>query len=122
MSGEWREQWEWHADQESERYDAMRVPRLVEVIRRGHVGDYHTIWYALARRASLSDAADVLLGVLGSERPYLERYHAAAALLELLQSREFGPEELSAGRFPLAENLVRVRALVTARLRGSSGD
>ena len=122
MSGEWRKEWEWHADKESERYDAMSVPRLVEEIRRGHVGDYHTIWYALARRATLSDAADVLLGVLESDRPYLERYHAAASLLELLQSQEFEPEELSAGRFPLAENLARFRALVTARLRGSSGD
>jgi hypothetical protein len=53
MSGEWRQEWEWHAERESERYDAMSVP---------------------------------------------------------------------SGRFPLAENLVRVRALVTARLRGSSGD
>jgi hypothetical protein len=113
----WREEWESHADAEAERYDATSVSGLVDEISRGRFGEYHTIWYSLARRAAPAEAAKVLLGVLESDRPYLDRYHCATALLQILGCSEFRPEALSADRFPLAQNLARVRSLVEGQTR-----
>src|SRR5262245_19858670 len=94
----------------------MNVATLVEHIRDGRFGDYHTIWYSLARRASLGEAAWILLDVLESKAPYLARYHCAAALLKLMQCTDFEPVALSAGSFPVARNLAEVRSRVEARI------
>jgi hypothetical protein len=112
----WREEWDSHADDEAARYDKMAVADVIADIRRGRFGNYHTIWPAVARRATLAEVGWELLDVLESDAPYLARYHCAAALLQLLQSAEFEPIALSAKGFPLARNLNDVRARIEARI------
>jgi len=112
----WRDEWDQAATAETSRYDALPVASLLEDVRAGRLGDYHTIWYAIAARSTLAESGAVLLEVLESAAPYLVRYHAAAALLRLLGERGVEPVELSAARFPLAENLARLRAEVARRI------
>ena len=112
----WRNLWESHADAEAARYDAMAVAELVDNVREGRFGDYHTIWYSLAKRATPREAAWALFGILESDAPYLNRYHCAAALSKLMQCAEFEPVALSARRFPLDRNLARMRALIEAQI------
>ena len=88
---------------------------LLEAIRRGHWGEHHMIWYSLAKRAAPRDAAWLLFHVLESDAPYLDRYHCAAALLQLLKCPDFEPVALSAARFPLAQNLAQLRARIEAQ-------
>ena len=113
---DWREEWESHADAEQARHDAMGASELLAHVRAQRWGDYHTIWYAIAKRADLAEAAWPLLSILESNAEYLDRYHCAAALLQLLGCREWEPVELSAARFPLVENLARLRAMIVARI------
>jgi hypothetical protein len=83
------------------------VSKLIQDIRAGRVGRYHSIWYSVAKRSSLADAGWTLFNVLESRAPYLVRYHCAVALLKLLDDINLQPVELSASRFPLNENLAR---------------
>jgi len=114
--GDWRKQWEDHADAEQARYDAMSTSALLDDVRRGRFGDYRTIWYALGKRAAAPEAAWMLFDVLTSQATYLDRYHCAAALLQLLGSTEWEPVELSAACFPVAENLSRVQKRIESNL------
>jgi hypothetical protein len=113
---DWRKEWEWHADAEQARHDAMGAAELLANVCARRWGDYHTIWYAIAKRADLADAAWPLFSILESNAEYLDRYHCAAALLQLLGCSDWEPVELSATRFPLADNLARLRSMIVARI------
>ncbi len=119
--GHWRDEWDCEATAESDRYDTRPLSHLLEDIEHGRYGEYHTIWYALAKRAGAHDAAWVLFRVLRSDAPYLARYHCAAALLQVLRTAAFQPVELSAERFPLEQNFAKVRALIEARVGTDHG-
>ena len=103
-----QERWDRAAEAEGHRYDAMPVRNLIQNIRAGRIGRYHSIWYSLAKRSSLGDAGWTLFNVLESRAPYLVRYHCAVALIKLLDGVNVTPVELSASRFPLSENLARI--------------
>lgn len=113
-TGDWRDRWDDEATAEAARYDARPVATLLDDVRRERFGEYHTLWYAIARRATPHEAAWTLYDVLGSPAPYLARYHCAAALLRLLSIAEFEPVALSAASMPLARNLATVRTRIEA--------
>ena len=115
-SKHWRELWDEHADAERQSQDRRPVSKLLEAVRRCKFGDYYTLWLAIAAKATLAEAGWTLLAVLESDVDYLHRYHCAAALLQLIGDLKFEPVELSAARFPLAENLAQVRRVLETRL------
>lgn len=83
----WKDAWEWHAQQTHEDLARYSVPELLERIRAGRYDPYFTIWYVLREKATLSQSAAVLLNVLrreSGENSMLVRYHCAAALFHLL--------------------------------------
>ena len=83
----WQEAWEWHASQTAQSYADLPVADLLARIRGGHYDHYYTIWSSLARRATLAEAAPVLLEVLRREHESfmdLIRYHCAGALFALM--------------------------------------
>jgi hypothetical protein len=113
---DWREDWERAAEQERAHHDRLPAGVLVDNVRRGRFGDYYTVWYSIAERATLAEAGWVLFSVLVSDAPYLVRYHCAAALVRLLKTSDFEAVELSAFRFPLRTNLRLLRERIEAQI------
>ena len=116
---QFQEDWEHEAGKESAMFDHLPVPELLERINSGRHGDYYTIWYSLARKASLAEAARPLFDVVSSQADYLIRYHAAAALILLGGEALSGWEPVMLSgeeRYPVRENLAKVELILKAML------
>lgn len=111
---DWRKQYEDAAEAQAGRFARFSDARLLEAIRRRETGDYYVIWYEVAKRKPTAEACWLLYEVLLSDRSYLDRYHAAAALLALLGCAEFEPVALSAEWPVVADNLARLRTIVAS--------
>ena len=109
---DWKVQYEDAADAEYARYLRMPISSLVAEITAGRTGEYHTIWRAVAEGGTAPEVGWKLYDVLTSDRPYLERYHCAGALLRVIGCTEFEPVALSAKWPTLPQNLARLRDLV----------
>lgn len=55
-SKHWRDEWGDYAGTERQTYDRRPVNELLEAVQRGKFGEYHTIWYAIAAKATLAEA------------------------------------------------------------------
>lgn len=116
---EFQERWEAGAKAELARYDAMPFAELLSRIQDRRLGDYYTIWSAMAKRASLAETAWLLFEVLESDLDYFHRYHCADALLMLagLDDASHDAAHYSAREvFDVAENLQRLSHLVAERM------
>ena len=88
----------WEEDARAERaaYDARSIDDLLEEIRRKNFGRYYTIWYSVAARSSLFDAGWQLFEVLEHQSyDQMYRYHCAAALIQLMQTNRWHPDDLT---------------------------
>lgn len=93
----WQEAWEWHAQQTSNHFDEQSADELLAHLTAGNYDGYYTIWYRLREKASLAQAAPVLLDVLRREAGdaySLIRYHCAAALFYLMGYADDEPPPL----------------------------
>jgi hypothetical protein len=115
---EFQEDWQQAADAEYDRYLAMTGDALIREVKDRRYGECYQLWRAIPAVATLPEAGWVLLDVLrrGSEE-YLTRYHAAAALLELLGTASFEPADLSAEHRQRAANLDTVEEILRERLK-----
>jgi hypothetical protein len=112
---EFQEHFERAAALERQRFDAMPVDAVISEIRAGRLGQYYQIWYSLGARATPVETNSLLLSFLASEAAYLDRYHCAAALIQINKLKSWGPQDLSASRkYPVAENLATIRAQLDA--------
>lgn len=115
--GDWRAQWDAHASNESKRYADMPLDELMANLRAGKLGDYRTIWKAIAERGILKEIGWELFDLLQSDHDYLDRYHCADALLKLMKSNAFKPVELSAKYGDqLAKNLKKLETLLEQKI------
>jgi len=89
---------------------------LVADARAGRYGEYYQLWRAIADQTTLPQSGPVLLEVLRRDSTYLVRYHAAVALLALLDTAEFDPVDLTAGRPGEAARLDALEGLLRERL------
>jgi hypothetical protein len=88
--------WAREAREERELFDTLPIAQLHELIYQRNFGRTNSIWYSIAERSTLRVSAWPLLEVL--ERRSVDRsfrYHAAAALLRLMDSHEWSAESLS---------------------------
>ena len=108
--------WERAAGAEYDAYTGRSAAGLVADARAGRYGEYYQLWRAIAARATLPLAGQVLLEVLRRDDPYLVRYHAAAALLALLGMADIAPVDLSAERAGRAARLDVVERKLRERL------
>jgi hypothetical protein len=116
----WKEQYEDAASEEKKRLSNMDVEKLLQNVRQGQYGDYHQIWYALAEKATLEQVGWTLYNILSSNIDYLHRYHAAAALLKLLEKSgertDLQPVQLSGSPIFIRDNLPKVRDILVQKL------
>lgn len=85
--GNWKEAWEWHAQQMEKEYAGTSDDHLLHLIQQGQLDPYYQIWYSLRDKTSLNKASATLLTFLrrpASQTDDLHRYHCAAALFHLL--------------------------------------
>lgn len=111
----WKEIYEMHAEKEMENYMNEDVSSLLEKIQKGHYGRYHSIWYAVAERATADQAAELLYRVLKRKIDYLYRYHAAAALLRLLEIKDIEPVDLSSDNHDPNRGIRSIRGILKER-------
>jgi hypothetical protein len=93
--------WAAEAREEREFFDSLSIPELHDLIAARKFGRTNAIFYSLLERSSLSVSAWPLLEVL--ERRSINRdfrYHAANALLRMMDSHEWSAEQLSDDRDP----------------------
>lgn len=110
---EFQEQYARDAEAEFRHYIRLSPEGLLAEAREGRFGSNYQLWRAIAQRVSLRDAAPVLLGILRGDGEYLVRYHAAVALIALLELVDVTPVQLTtAGRVP---QINAVEALVRSR-------
>ncbi len=125
---DWREQYGEDAERDAKRFARFSDRELMAAIRHRKTGDYYVIWYEVAKRKATAEWCWLLYEVLLSDRPYLDRYHCAAALLALLPCKEFEEVELSAEWPVVRENLAKLRTIVEskfgppAKIGEASGD
>jgi hypothetical protein len=108
--------WERAARAEYERYLGLPTATLIADVCARRYGECYQLWRAIAARATLAEAGQVLVGVLRSKDPYLVRYHAAGALLSLLGTKAFEPAALSAERPDRAAHLDAIEQMLKDRL------
>lgn len=113
--GDWRAQYEAAAEAEARRLTRVSDQTLLDAVRNRATGDYYVLWYELGKRKATAETCWLLYEVLRSDRPYLDRYHGAAALLQLLQCKEFEAVELSAEWPVVADNLARLAVILAAK-------
>ncbi|NJN45034.1 MAG: hypothetical protein HC806_10155 [Anaerolineae bacterium] len=113
---DWKEKYEDAATDEKEQFSKANIEKLLQDIRKGEFGEFHTIWPAIAENATLEQAGWTLFRVLVSDAEYLPRYHAAAALLKLMQVTTFEAVNLSAVRPELQTNLETVREMLVQKI------
>lgn len=109
---DWRKQYEDAAEADAKRLASATDRQLLAAIRRRTTGDYYVIWYEVAKRPPTAETCWLLYEVLLSDRPYLDRYHCAAALLALLDCKKFEAVELSADWPVVPDNLAKLRGIV----------
>jgi hypothetical protein len=100
--------WAQEARDEREFFAGLSIPELHALIANRKFGSTNAIFYALAERSTLSVSAWPLLEVL--ERRSVNRdfrYHAANALLRLMDSHDWSAEQLANDEDPEFE--VRLR-------------
>jgi hypothetical protein len=115
---DWKSDYEDAADREAAQYVRMSADELLLEIQAGRTGEYHTIWRAVASRGTPSQVAWPLYDVLRSERPYLDRYHCAMALLRALNCTEFEAVALSANWPTRPRDLSRLEDLIARSVGG----
>ena len=98
----WQDFWKEAAIKERKHQDATPVADLLRALRKGWYGQYYTIWYSVAERATLAEAGWTLYRVLANPNGRFDRTHCARALLHLLKDSSFSAEELG-GYCPLRE-------------------
>ena len=113
---EFQERYERMAGAEYDAYMARSAAELVVDASAGRFGEYYQLWRAIASKATLGEAGRVLLDVVRGPADYLVRYHAADALLALLQTTVFEAVDLTGGRDGGAERLDVVERLLRERL------
>jgi hypothetical protein len=93
----WKNEWEAAAQKEREYFNQLAVTDLLEMLRRRQFGEYYSIWYSIAARSTLKEAAWALLEVLERRSiDYLYRYHCASALIQLMDTNRWQPTDISA--------------------------
>jgi hypothetical protein len=112
---DWRMQYEIAANEEIARFRQASDDELCAAIRNRATGEYYGAWRALAARRPTPEICWLLYEVLLSERPYLDRYHCASALLQLLQCGGFEAVELSAAWPVVPANLAQVRTVIESQ-------
>lgn len=115
---DWNADYEDAADREAARYSRLPLGDLLLEIQAGRTGEYHTIWGVAATRGTAMQVAWPLYDVLLSDRPYLDRYHCAAALLHVLACTEFEAVALSANWPTRAQDLSRLHDIIARSVGG----
>lgn len=88
--------WENEAKTERAAYDERTVEDLLEYVRREQFGRYYTIWYSIASRSNLANSGWQLFEVLEHQSyDQMYRHHCAAALIQLMQSNRWHPDDLT---------------------------
>ena len=126
----WRDAWDWHAEQTRHALQQESDDVLLKRIAAGHYDSYFAIWYVLRDKTTLARAAPVLLAVLRRETGednMLTRYHCAAALFHLLGYADEPIPELRAraqwdhhGEAARQKAIDELEALIRQRLLSSS--
>ena len=115
MSGEWREQYEQHADADLAAMSAESLASLIRRMERRQFGDYYVFWDAFAAKGGLHAVGWKLFDFLASDETYLHRYHCARVLLVLLGEKRYEAADLTVAHRDPARALADVeRQLVSA--------
>ena len=110
MTVEQYHQWfeDTHASERA-RFDAMPLADVLAEAAAGRFGHCYAIWKSIGARATPA-ANRQLLDFLESDAEFLQRYHCAGALIAI-NRLQLDPGELSgAPKYPVAQNLARVRS------------
>ena len=111
--------WADEAREEREFFDSLSIAELHALIHSRQFGKTYAIWYSIADRSTLRESAWPLLEVLERRSVHRTfRQHAAAALLRMADSHEWGADALADESDPDFDSRVRAfRLAIMDRIR-----
>ena len=111
--------WAEEAREEREFYDSLEIPDLHTLIHNRQFGKTYAIWQSIADRSTLPVSAWPLLEVLERRSVHRTfRYHAAGALLRMMDSHMWSADELAADDDPDFDTRIRdFRRIVMEQVR-----
>ena len=112
----WQDLWEEAAREERLRMEGTSAEELLRQVASGRYGSCYQVWGVLAGRTTLEAAGWILLGILEREPDPLQRYHCAAALLDLAGLASPTPADLSARPGGMGDSLASLRGELEARI------
>ncbi len=113
---EFQRQYELESEKERAGYDREPIGALLGRVRSRRLGAQYQLWYAIAARASLAEAGWLLFDFVSGANEYLDRYHAATALLTLLGRRDLEAADLTVAHRSPGTHLAGVRAELERRI------
>lgn len=112
---DFQRRYELESEKERAEYDREPIEALLGRVRARRLGGQYQLWYAIAARASLAQAGWLLFDFVSGAHEYLDRYHAAAALLTLLGRADLEAADLTVAHRSPDEHLADVRAELERR-------
>jgi hypothetical protein len=93
--GQWKEEYEAAGDAEFAKFSALSVGELRRRVERREFGQQYSFWTAIAAKRDVAAFGWLLFDFINSSEDYLQRYHAARALLALLKVTIYEPGDLT---------------------------
>lgn len=113
---DFQRQYEHEAGKERAGYDREPIGALLERVRSRRLGGHYQLWYAIGARASLAEAGWLLFEFVSGPDEYLDRYHAATALLTILGRSDLEAADLTVAHRSPETHLADVRAELERRV------
>lgn len=113
---DFQRQYEIESEKERAAYDREPVGELLGRVRARRLGGQYQLWYSIGARASLGEAGWLLFEFVSGPDEYLDRYHAAAALLTLLGWTHLEPADLTVAHRSPEKHLAAARTELERRI------
>ncbi|MBK7972973.1 MAG: hypothetical protein IPK07_06725 [Deltaproteobacteria bacterium] len=117
---DFQRQYEIESEKERAGYDREPIGALLGRIRARRLGGQYQLWYAIAARASLAEAGWLLFDFVSGDAEYLDRYHAANALLALLGWTDLEAADLTVAHRSPEKHLAAARGELERRIGARS--
>ena len=109
----WQDYYEEACQQERANFQQLPIETILESVKAHRYGAYYTVWEVIAQKASLEEAAPILLEVLERDIDYLIRMNCVEyALLKLMPNCPFSAADLGGDHAEVPKNLAKLKTLL----------
>lgn len=109
----WRDQYDDSANAEHKSLNAESVEKLKKRVMKKDFGEYYAIWTAIADTKDLPAFGWMMFDFIKSNEDYLQRYNCARALLAMMGTTKYEPQNLTIKHMKPEAALADVEVMLT---------